>query len=367
MKVKPPTNGFSLQLKPVGCACNIKCDYCYIKPFRFKNGKQVFKIMSPDILERTIANLLETSRFPIITWHGGEPTLAGIDFFEMAIGHMKKYQKPSQKITNIIQTNATMITPEMARFFCDNSFTVSVSLDGPEMIHGIHRKTFGGNNSFGQTINGIDTLRNHGVYPAVICTVDQDTMPFAKEVFHFLVNYGFTDIKYSPVYDAKNNEFNMSCDMWFKYLKQVFFEWFELTNEDVHVRELDEVISWLSESHLNLCSSNKTCLSWVSVDPNGNLYPCEYLRQTHPYGNIKTMSLAEIPKTANYQSFYRDFLQSPPKCQACQYRNLCGNGCPATRVENGRLVTNGVYVYCEQRKRLYELIRDEFEKVIEDG
>ena len=75
--VDPPHIPFSLQLKPVGSACNINCHYCYVSPFRAKR----YHVMSEEVLNRAIYDCLSSNPHPSITWHGGEPTLAGYDFF----------------------------------------------------------------------------------------------------------------------------------------------------------------------------------------------------------------------------------------------------------------------------------------------
>lgn len=347
---------FSVQLKPVGSACNLQCDYCYVKPFRPTKTR----IMSGDVLERIIASCLSNATHPIFTWHGGEPTLAGISFFKQALQLMERYRKPGQTITNRIQTNATRVDLNLATFFKDHNFAVSVSLDGPEYIHGIHRFNSAHNNSFNKTMKGIETLRKVGISPSVICTVTDKTLKYAAEVFRFLVANGFTKIKYSPVFDSISDSFSFGSDEWFEYLKIVFDIWFEMENPNIEIRDLDEVISWLNQETLPLCSSDRTCLRWVSINPDGDLYPCEYLKSKHSYGNILQMELVDIPQTPAYQKFLDDFLSPPEQCTACKFYSLCGNGCPATRIAENRITPKGVYVYCQERLRLYYYIKKKF-------
>jgi len=351
-------SGFNLQLKPVGSFCNLKCKYCYVEPF--KEGRR-FQVMGDNILERTISNFLKNTSVPIITWHGGEPTLAGLEFFQRAIEFMNSYRQPGQTVRNVLQTNATLITPQFAGFLKETEFEVSVSLDGPQNVHGIHRVNYAGKNSFPDVIRGIENLRQAGLDPSVIATVTQETLPFAVEVFDFLVQNGFRRIKYSPVYDSASDQFSISSEKWYTYLLTVFNRWFELGNPDISVRELDEVIAWLDKETVALCSSENSCFNWVSVDPNGQLYPCEYLRSFYGYGNIETISLQDIPETENYQRFLKIVKAPPEKCKQCEFYSLCGNGCPATRVENGLLTPSGVYVYCEQRQKLFGVVKQAFE------
>lgn len=350
---------FSIQLKPVGSFCNLTCTYCYVKPFQGKS-----EVMSEDILRKVIRNCLQSNPEPTISWHGGEPMCAGLDFFRQAVKFMRQFASDFASVRNIVQTNATLITEEFAQFFAENNFGVSVSLDGPAHIHGRHRVFGSGRNSHESVEHGIYTLRKAGISPSVICTVTKQTLPYAEEVFRYLVDLGFKRIKYSPVYDSGSDSFSISNEEWFEYLRQVFDAWFGMGDSEIEVRELDEVILWMQGETLNLCTSDKSCLSWVSVDPQGNLYPCEYLRANHSYGNISQISFSDIEFTPAYQDFQRLFLSPPPLCSECSFFKLCGNGCPATRILHGKLCNEGVYVYCQQRKMLYNEIKRRFESVL---
>lgn len=348
---------FSIQLKPVGSACNILCDYCYVKPFRSKS----LEIMPLEILDRVIKQCLRFSATPILTWHGGEPTLAGYDFFAKAIELMKKYQKQEQTVRNTLQTNAILITAGFADLLKQSDFAVSVSLDGPEPIHGIHRKNCSGKNTFSLVMKGLKRLRSAGIEPSVICTVTKQTAKFAEEVFRFLVSSGFKRIKYSLVFESETDSFSLSSEEWLAYLEKVFRVWFEISNPEIHVRELDEVMLWLQNKTLPVCSSNRTCLCWVSVDPNGDMYPCEYLRSSHAYGNILNMDLPMIAKTEAFRNFAAIFQSIPSECASCEFYTLCGNGCPSTRLRDNKINPNGVYVYCQERRALYQIIKQTFE------
>jgi len=63
--------------------------------------------MPEDILEEYIKQHLRTStdlevRF---SWHGGEPTILGLDYFSRIVELQRKYKTPKQHILNGIQTN----------------------------------------------------------------------------------------------------------------------------------------------------------------------------------------------------------------------------------------------------------------------
>lgn len=354
---------FSVQLKPVGSMCNLKCKYCYAKPRSPSSD-----VMPSKTLEEVIKKCLRQDYlYPTLSWHGGEPTLAGYNFFKSAINLIEQYRQPGQTVRNLIQTNATRITPELAKLFKKYNFGVSVSLDGPEQVHGVNRVTINNKNSFNLVMQGIKILREYGVEPSIICTVSKETFPFAAETFHFLVSQGFKRIKYSPVFDSTKDEFSVTNDEWFKYLKTVFYEWFEIGDPTIQIRDLDEVIVWMSKKSLNLCSSNRTCLHWVSINPKGEIYPCEYLREEYYYGDITQMELSEVFYTPTYQKFKKIYEFVPQICRQCEFFKFCGNGCPATRVNNGKISLDGVYAFCEERKKLFYEIKKVFNATLKGG
>ena len=86
---------FQLLIKPAGSRCNLHCKYCF-----YYNNDRYFdppsrgrgKVMSLDTLEAMTRELL-SYRMPqtVFAWQGGEPTLAGLDFFRKAVAFQQRY------------------------------------------------------------------------------------------------------------------------------------------------------------------------------------------------------------------------------------------------------------------------------------
>jgi len=123
-------NKLTLQIKPVGNNCNLHCEYCYAMPFRCEK----VKVLEISLLEKIVKEAFEISDNVIITWHGGEPTMPGVDYYKQYMELVSKYKGENQQLVNMIQTDATLITEDFAKFFADNDFIVSVSIDGAEPI-----------------------------------------------------------------------------------------------------------------------------------------------------------------------------------------------------------------------------------------
>ncbi len=161
------TSEFQIFVKPVGSECNLKCRYCY---YLGKNSLYPDKgsfHMADDILELYIKQHIQATTDNTInfSWHGGEPLLAGIDFYKKAI-RLQIANKPAGKtIVNGIQTNGTLINDEWCRFFAGEGFIVGLSIDGPPDLHNKYRRTKDDRSTWAQVNRGIQLLKKHGYHP----------------------------------------------------------------------------------------------------------------------------------------------------------------------------------------------------------
>ena len=112
---------FILMVKPVGAACNMRCSYCYY--LKTQGSTASGSVMTDETLEELIRGYIEavqrlnegsaaaggSARVISFTWHGGEPTLAGIDFYRRAVALQKKYLPEGWECWNNLQTNGLII------------------------------------------------------------------------------------------------------------------------------------------------------------------------------------------------------------------------------------------------------------------
>ena len=117
--------------------CNLACGYC----FQEHSGGVIDLSTVETILRRVIAHNLTVdplTKVIQVYWHGGEPLLAGIDFFRAIIRIEAQY--PELSFENRIQTNGTLMSEDMARLLTEYQFQVGFSLDGPKEIHDRYRR-----------------------------------------------------------------------------------------------------------------------------------------------------------------------------------------------------------------------------------
>src|SRR3989344_8260122 len=233
----------AIQAKIVGDFCNLRCSYCRDRDFD-QGGKRV---MSTVVLQLLISSLAQLPQgLQRMHWLGGEPTLAGLDFFKEAV-RLQKTQTHKHWV-NTIQTNATLVDHEWAKFFKAHDFKVGVSVDGTSQTHDADRINLTGHGSYAKVMSGVGVLREAGIHPSVICVVTNRNAVMGAQMLRGLVESGFTNIAFNAFYntatDPRSDPFAVSDKAWTQFLKDIFEEWIRLDRADVQVRELDSMIAW---------------------------------------------------------------------------------------------------------------------------
>ena len=156
---------FQVFAKPIGSICNLDCLYCYYlnKKDLYPKGES-FR-MSDEILEEYIVQHIEASPETVIrfSWHGGEPTVLGLDYFRKVVALQRKHQPSKRTIANGMQTNGILLDEDWCRSLAAESFAVGLSLDGPQEMHDLYRVTKGQKPTHEQTMRGYKLLRQQRI------------------------------------------------------------------------------------------------------------------------------------------------------------------------------------------------------------
>src|SRR5581483_7095282 len=160
--------------KPIGALCNLDCDYCYYLS-KEELLAQKTRRMGDGVLERFVSQYIATQDGPEIqfTWHGGEPTLLGLDFFRRVVALQDEYRPAGKTIVNDIQTNGTLLDDDWCTFLAEREFLVGISIDGPRDLHDRHRPHKGGQPSFDKVLAGVKLLQKHRVPFSTLTTVNR--------------------------------------------------------------------------------------------------------------------------------------------------------------------------------------------------
>lgn len=342
-------------IKIVGNSCNLRCDYC----FYHEKNQQERTVMGIEILEKFIRQYLElfdgNLRF---NWHGGEPLLAGISFFQKIVELQKRYIRNNQKISNSIQTNGILINKKWAAFFRDNDFEVGVSLDGVKKCHDLFRKNITGQSSFDATIRGIRILQKYKVPIGILHVLTNKSLSYIKENFHFFVNdLQIKDIctcVYAPTRGPCMFNQKMTNKKFTEFFKRVIDFWFLQNNPDLQIRELENFLAGIYGKIASVCGFNGTCSAFFCVDYDGKIYPCDRVSNESRFciGDLSSNFLRDILNSDKRLDWAKKtkFLHSD--CLSCAWRDACRNGCTDYRNDEGK------YLFCETRKKIFNYLRE---------
>ena len=324
---------FQVMVKPVGPLCNLHCGYCYYlgSPGLIQGSQQR---MSDDLLEKVVRETIETNEIDEVTftWHGGEPLLAGLDFFRRAVALQKRHAG-GKHIINTLQTNGTLLTADWAAFFRDNGFLVGLSLDGPQDIHDRFREDRGGRPTFSRVMRGLDLLQRAGVAFNTLTTVNARSEGRGAEVYRFLRASGSRYLQLLPVAEPGNPPFNVSDTGFGQFLCDIFDLWVRSDVGETFVSQFDAALcSWCGLPS-GTCVFGRTCADVLTVECNGDVYACDhFVDAAHRLGNLSRSSFRDLLAQPQRVRFVTDKMDSlPGLCRRCPWLPACGGECPQHR------------------------------------
>lgn len=349
-------------IKVVGNYCNLRCGYCFYN----EREQSMRTLMSEQLLDKFMSEYfnLFSGRVNFI-WHGGEPLLAGIPFFERAMTLQKRYAKGNHVIRNSIQTNATLVDEEWAKFFKINNFKVGVSIDGREKSHNEFRKNKIGEGSFEHVVRGIRILQKNNVRLGFIQTLTHNTVANLSDDFEYFVkelgvrSWGINH------YFAQNSGLDtigqqIDNKQLTEYLTRCIDLWLVQNDPKLRLREIDHFIAGAIGKNINSCSFNGTCTSYFCLSYDGKIYPCDRFSEQDQYlfGDLSRHSLIEILNGNKRLQYAKDVNDIHGDCANCKWFKGCNNGCVHHRIGN----IKGKYYFCETRQHMFAHLNN----IIED-
>ncbi len=332
---------FQVFVKPAGAVCNLDCQYCYYRDKRsLYPDTGVFR-MPDSLLEEYIVQHIEAASGPEIafSWHGGEPTTLGVDFFRKAVELERRHKPAGWRIRNGIQTNGVLLDEEWCRFLAAEDFSIGLSLDGPAELHDAYRVTRGGRPSHRQAMGGYELLRKHGIPTDIVCVVHNLNVLHPLTVYRFFREIGCRHLGLLPAVErapesAKGvGPYTPSAEAYGAFLRKIFDEWIERDTGRIAVQTFEEAARTALGMEHSLCVFRETCGRIPVLEHNGDFFPCDhYVDREHRLGNIRETPLGELLESRAQRTFgeaKRDTL--PRYCRECETLAMCNGGCPKYR------------------------------------
>lgn len=354
-----PRIPISVVAKPTGAACNLDCSYCFFlsKELLYDQRRQQ---MSEETLDIYVRTFLEANPDGEVTmlWQGGEPTLRGLPFFERAVQLAEKYRRPSQRVFHALQTNATLIDEQWAKFLAANDVLVGVSIDGPAHLHDAYRVNRAGRGSHAQVIRGWNLLREAGVRCNILCTVHHANEHSPLDVYcYFRDDLGADFIQFIPIvervscdnlqaaeagwrdtqllyrqYGSSVTSRSVTPRAYGDFLVEIFNEWIQRDVGSLFVQDFDSALGAFFTG-ATVCVHAPECGNNFALEFNGDVYACDHwVEPDWLAANIHTAELSAVPSMPVMREFAKKKnVYLPQKCRECSVRRFCNGGCPKDR------------------------------------
>ena len=362
----------AVMAKPVGSRCNMRCAYCYyLEKGRFSQNEKQTR-MSYDLLERLIRQTIAASPGPTVsfTWHGGEPTLAGMDFYKKALELERKHLPRGWEAWNNLQTNGLLLNDGWCRFLKENRFDVGLSIDGPAAVHDRNRRLVNGEGTFERVSAAIRRLRAAGLEPDLLCTVNAVSETRPLEVYRALRETKCGWVQFIPVVirDGAGGAApgSVSPEGYGRFLTAVFDEWVRNDLGSLDVQLFAEMARILAGGEASLCWMSPEYGHVLVVEEDGAVYSCDhFVDDAHRLGTLREGRLDRMAGGEFQRAFgQRKRGALTAECRACAYRRFCHGGCPKDRFGVSADGEPGQYWLCPGLKAFFAHAEPILERVM---
>ena len=333
-------------------ACNMRCKHCYEEG----QNNNAF-VMSESTLENLIKKLQKEFDSVRYLWFGGEPLLAGLDFFKKAIYFQNKYKRKNTTIENSIQTNGLLLNDSFLNFFKENDFKVSVSYDGPS-------------DAFVRDSGDIvfkRIIKAKGFFPGIgiLSTIHKYNFTKQIEMYNFFRDGEF-NFKFNRIFLTKNHnskDWLIDNKEYLEYQKEFFMYWLH-DKKGVLFSPFSDYVRLILNHKTRSCENTGCLYRWLSVSPSGDIFPCTRIfDDEYNVGNINDVNLiTEVFDTQKYQQIVKKSIVRRKQCLSdCELYYYCNGGCNAMSINETSLDKSGTQ-YCEFNKGFIPFVK----KTIED-
>ncbi len=360
----------SLLIKPASGSCNMACKYCFYRDVAENRSVPNYGIMSYEMLETLVKKTFDECEVGCsFAFQGGEPTLAGLDYYKKLVELQKKYNTKGVSVSNVIQTNGYGLGEEWAEFFKKEHFLVGVSLDADKGLHDTARVDHHGKGTYAEVMKTIAMLDKWGVDYNILCVLTSYVARYPERVYRFFKEKGFKYIQFIPCLDPLGEErggnfYSLTAKRFETFFKQLFDFWYAdcKLHQGISIRHFDNWLGLLMGYPPENCAMSGRCAVYFVVEADGSVYPCDfYVIDKYRLGSIHSSSFSELLETDIAKTFVSESGALSEDCMKCKYYYLCRGGCRRDReiMDDGR----GKNFYCEAYKAFFEYSIDRFKEI----
>lgn len=351
-------------IKPASSQCNMKCTYCFYRDESERRAVSSFGVMEQSTLALIIQKVLVSAEGRCtFSFQGGEPTLAGLKFFQQVVQLQRKFNVKQLEIHNALQTNGYTLDDNWCAFLAENHFLVGVSLDGYESIHNSYRRTVSGRDTFATILQNIHRLEQYGVDFNILTVLSPQIARNIKKVFHYYLENGLVYQQYIPLITPFSSEdapppYRLTPLLYASAMKNLFDAWYRATvrGQRVFIRYFSNLLDRIAGRQPESCDLAGTCSYQQFVfEADGSAYPCDfYVLDDYRLGNIREDSIPSLNRRKTQMAFVEKSQILPQACRRCEWFSLCRGGCQRYRESSSGDAPR--HIYCQSYREIFPYI-----------
>jgi uncharacterized protein len=339
----------------------MRCGYCFYADEASKRNVAFYGHMNVSILRLIVEMALAKAKSECtFAFQGGEPTLAGLKFYQTLVKTVQEKNYKKIPIHYAIQTNGLTLNREWISFFIENNFLIGLSLDGNKEIHDSHRRERTGKGTYSNVMRAAQLLKSSEAEFNILTVVTAQLAKNITKIYGFYLRNNFLYQQYIPCLEQIGEQrgqydYSLTPRVYGEFLCDLFGLWYNsITNgKAVYIRWFNNLVYILRGFLPEHCGMTGRCGKYYAVEADGSVYPCDfYVLDEYRLGYISDGFEALDQKRADLRFIERS-LHIDSACKNCRWFTLCRGGCRRDRDEfvDGVLPIN---YYCEAFKFFFE-------------
>lgn len=332
--------------------CPSRCSYCW-------SSDEDSPVMSIETIRDIIEWLRHFRKDRItFTFHGGEPLLAGADFYEQALPLLRE-ELSHLNPEFALQSNLWLMTPRLAEILARYRVPIGSSIDGPQEINDIQR----GRGYFEKTMKGYHIAQEHGLSVRFICTFTSGSVRQREEIFRFFLDNHLT-MKLHPALPSLRgsdpSRYALEPAQYGELLVFLLDKYLENLGK-IEIMNINDLCRGVFTRRGSVCTFVDCMGNTLAVGPDRKIYPCYRFIGMPEFvmGNVATHppleELKESPAWKRMEHF-REVVDE--HCHDCSHIRYCRGGCPYNAMVPGSGEIRGVDPHCVAYKRIFDEISE---------
>ena len=351
-------------IKPASSACNLRCKYCFYADISRIRTTASHGMMKPALLDTMLENIrreLVPQDSITFAFQGGEPTLAGLGYFEHFVDVVSQWD-PRIRVQYSLQTNGILLDDTWCQFLKKHNFLVGLSMDLLPQQHNDARIDAAGEGSWKPVCNALALLKKHNVEFNILCTLTNRIARHPREVWKQLCRLDIQYVQFTPCLDdldaAQQGPYALDPRHFASFYKELFPLWLRDFRSGKYrsIKLFDDLVNLLAFGRVTACGMVGRCQNQIIVEADGSVYPCDfYCLDRYCLGNLSRQPLSELLTTPKTKEFVNRPHCQPKLCAKCEFQKICGGNCK--RMQSS-MCCSGQDDFCGYRDFLSACYRD---------